>query len=427
MSSIEYEIRNKTSSNLRENAQVENIENMRPLPRISIHAFCETETLYNVIEKSKVDRRMARVNVKVTRGSTEAAINTFVSSATPNLIILQTNLHSEKLLSDLERLAEVCDSSTKVIVIGNSNDVSLYRTLIRNGISEYLVEPLSVLDIMKAITNIFMDSDKKSFGRSLAFIGAKGGVGSSTIAHNCAFGIATLFSMETILADLDLPYGTANIDFDQDPAQGISDAIYSPDRLDEVFVDRLLVRCAENLSLLAAPSVLDRSYDFEVDAILSVIEILQKSCPMVILDIPHAWNDWIRKVLVASDKIIITTSLDLANLRNTKNLIDVLRKLRPNDNPPYLVINQENMPKRPEISIEDFCEPLGVRPSAVIPFDIALFGAAANSGKMINEINADSLIAEKFLQLVHILTDRVTIEKPKSGILEKMMGVLKRK
>ncbi len=176
------------------------------------------------------DRRMSKVSLRITSGSTAAAANMFASTPTPNLIILEIRANAHNLLAELAPLAAVCDPSTKVVIVGYHNDIGLYRELIRNGISEYMVQPVAMTDVMAAMAAIFVDPDAEPLGRSVAFIGAKGGVGASTIAHNCAFGISNLFSTETILADLDLPYGTANIDFDQDPAQGIAEAVYAPER-----------------------------------------------------------------------------------------------------------------------------------------------------------------------------------------------------
>ena len=282
-------------------------------------------------------------------------------------------------------------------------------------------------DILAAIAAIFVDPEAEPLGRNIAFIGAKGGVGSSTIAHNCAFGISTLFSTETILADLDLPFGTANIDFDQDPAQGIAEAVFAPERLDEVFLDRLLTKCSEHLSLLAAPSLLDRGYDFEAAAFQPLLELLQRSAPVAVLDVPHVWSDWTQAVLSDADEVVITAVPDLANLRNTKNLIDALRKLRPNDKAPHLVLNQVGMAKRPEIAPADFFEPLEIEPVAIVPFDVQLFGSAANSGRMISEIDAKSPIAETFSQLSHVLTGRSSARKAKRPGLGKFIEILKRK
>lgn len=403
------------------------MEALRPLPRISIHAFCESEAMQRMVDRIGRDRRLAKVNLRVTSGSVAAAANMFASTPTPNLIVLETDAEPKNLLSELVPLAEVCDASTRVIVVGRYNDISLYRELIRNGISEYLVGPVSMADLLASISSIFVDPDAEPLGRSIAVIGAKGGVGSSTIAHNCAFGISSLFSTETILADLDLPFGTANIDFDQDPAQGIAEAVFAPDRLDEVFLDRLLTKCSDHLSLLAAPSLLDRAYDFESGAFLPIIEILQRSAPVAVLDLPHIWSEWTRSVLADVDEVVICAVPDLANLRNTKNMLDALKKLRPNDRTPHLILNQVGMPKRPEIAPSDFIEPLEIEPIAILPFDAQLFGNAANSGRMISEIDAKSAAAETFSQIAHIVTGRATLKKNKKGGLGRMLGMLARK
>ncbi|WP_092996949.1 CpaE family protein [Rhizobium sp. NFR07] len=429
MSTVNYDMRGEASpGELGEDHPAgAELEAVRPLPRISIHAFCESEQVQRTIDKMGRDRRMAKVNLRVTSGNIAAAANMFASSPTPNLIILETTAEPRNLLAELAPLAEVCDPSTRVIIIGRYNDISLYRDLVRNGISEYLVAPVAMADMMAAISSIFVDPDAEPLGKSIAFIGAKGGVGSSTVAHNCAFGISSLFSTETILADLDLPFGTANIDFDQDPTQGIAEAVFAPERLDEVFLDRLLTKCSDHLSLLAAPSLLDRAYDFENGAFQPVIEILQRSAPMAVLDIPHVWNEWTRAILADADEVVICAAPDLANLRNTKNMLDALKKLRPNDRAPHLILNQVGMPKRPEINPSDFIEPLEIEPIAIIPFDASLFGNAANSGRMISEIDGKSPIAETFSQISHIVTGRIAVKKAKKGGLGKVLGMLGRK
>src|SRR5690606_25441194 len=122
-------------------------------------------------------------------------------------------------------------------------------------ISEYIVAPVTMADVISVISSIYVDPNAAPIGRSIAFIGAKGGVGSSTIAHNIGWTMSSLVSSELVVADLDLAFGTANINFDQDPAQGIAEAVCSPERIDEVHLDRLLAQCAERLSLLAAPAM----------------------------------------------------------------------------------------------------------------------------------------------------------------------------
>lgn len=400
---------------------------LRPVPRISVQAFCETEGIANLIERAGEDRRMSKAHLKVHMGGLATAVEFYQTAPTPNLIILESRSEPKELLVGLRQLSEFCDPTTKVVVIGHYNDVGLYRELIRTGISEYVVAPISMADIVSVISSIFVDPEAEPIGRSIAFIGAKGGVGSSTIAHNVAWAMSNLFASEVVVADMDLAFGTANINFDQDPAQGIADAVFSPERIDEVYLDRLLAQCAERLSLLAAPSTLDRVYDFDIDAFTQIIDTAQRSAPLLVLDVPHVWNGWTRNTLMKADEIVITVTPELANLRNAKNLVDMLKKIRPNDGPPKLIVNQAGVPKRPEISVADFVEPLGVTPMAVIPFEPLLFGNAANNGRMLGEMDAKSPIVASISEIAHILTGRSEIKPRKKAPFGNLLGKLKLK
>lgn len=408
-------------------SEISEMRDLRPIPRISIQAFCETEGVADPVERAAGDRRMAKAHLKVHRGGIATAIEFYHTAQTPNLIVVESREEPQQLLESLAKLSEVCDPSSKVVVIGHYNDVWLYRELIRFGISEYIVAPVTMADVISVISSIYVDPNAAPIGRSIAFIGAKGGVGSSTIAHNIGWTMSSLFSSEVVVADLDLAFGTANINFDQDPAQGIAEAVFSPERIDEIYLDRLLAQCAERLSLLAAPSMLDRTYDFDADAFTHIIEVAQRTAPLLILDVPHVWSGWSRAVLMQADEIVITATPELANLRNTKNLVDTLRKLRPNDAPPKLVINQAGVPKRPEISADDFVEPLEVTPLAVIPFEPALFGTSANNGRMLGEMDAQHAIVKTINEMAHVLTGRSEIKTRKKAGLGELLARLRMK
>lgn len=405
---------------------ISTMQALRPIPRISIQAFCETEGVAGPIERAGEDRRMARAHLKVHMGGIATAVEFYQTAPTPNLILLESRSEPKQLLEQLTQLAEYCDPTSKVVVIGHYNDVGLYRELIRSGISEYVIAPISMADIVSVISSIFVDPEAEPIGRSLAFIGAKGGVGSSTIAHNVAWTMSSLFKSEVVVADLDLAFGTANINFDQDPAQGISEAVFSPERIDEVYLDRLLAQCAEHLSLLAAPSTLDRVYDFDAEAFAHIIDTAQRTAPLLVLDVPHVWTGWTKNTLTKADDVIITATPELANLRNAKNLVDMLKRLRPNDPPPKLVINQAGMPKRPEISAEDFAEPLGLVPMSIIPFDPLLFGNASNNGRMLGEMDAKNPIVGSINEIAHVLTGRSEIRAKKKAALGSLLEKLKR-
>lgn len=397
----------------------------RPIPRVNIQAFCEDQDTAAIIQKTSEDRRLTKAHVTVQMGGVEAAAAFYRNASTPNLIIIESLLDRKDMLSDLERLAEVCDPGTKVIVIGHVNDVLLYRELLRRGVSEYVVAPMTVPQAIESIASVYSDRDTEPVGQVIAFVGAKGGTGSSTICHNTAFAIANALESDVVIADLDLPFGTAGLDFNQDPLQGIADALAMPERLDEVLLDRLLSRCSDHLSLFAAPTALDRPYDVDSGACETVLDVVRANVPWVTLDVPHLWTRWAKEVVLKADHVVLTAMPDLANLRNTKNLVDQLKAVRLNDRPPLLVLNQVGVPKRPEISVKDFGHAIELEPKAVIDFDAQLFGTAANNGQMIEEISDKSKAADAFRSLANLLADRVEQKSEGSSLLGPLLDRLR--
>ena len=188
-----------------------------------------------------------------------------------------------------------------------------------------------------------------------------------------------------------------------------------------------MAKCTDHLSLLAAPATLERVYDFGADAFDSIFDSLRATVPCVVLDVPHQWTGWSKQTLIGADEILIVAAPDLANLRNTKNLYDLLKAARPNDHLPRYCLNQVGVPKRPEIKAADFAKALEDEPVATIPFEPQLFGAAANNGQMIAEISAGHRTAETFRQLAQLLTGRTETKKPRSGLLSPLMDKLLRR
>jgi pilus assembly protein CpaE len=402
-------------------------EHIAPLPRVSIQAFCERPETAAVMQSAAADRRMIKTHLKVQMGGVAAAAEAYRGSPTPNVIVIETERNSDELLAGLDQLAEVCDAGTRVVVIGRVNDIVLYRELVRRQISDYLIAPVEVVDIIRALSGLFGSPEAKPLGRTLAVVGAKGGVGASTIAHNIAWAIARDLNLDTVVADLDLPFGTAGLDYNQDPPQGIADAVFSPERLDTSFVDRLLSKCTDHLSLLAAPATLDRVYDFTPEAFDAVFDILRTSVPCIVLDVPHVWTAWSKRVLVGADDILIAATPDLANLRNVKNLMDLLRQARPNDRSPTYCLNQVNVPKRPEIKPADFAKALEAEPAAIIPFDPQMFGTAANNGQMISEVAAGHRTSEMFRSLAQMMTGRIEQKRARNSLLSPLLAKIKRR
>jgi pilus assembly protein CpaE len=393
------------------------------VPRITIHVFCQRAETAAVAEKAAADRRLSRATTEVRPGGLAEALAHYQNQPTPPLIVVESVEPAQHLLTGLDRLAEVCDPGTKVVVIGSHNDIGLYRELMRRGVSEYLVPPLQTLQLIRAVTTLYTDPAVPFVGRTLAFLGAKGGAGSSTLAHNIAYQLSEAMQANAVIADYDLPFGTAGLDFNQDPVQGMGDALSKPDRLDATLLDRMTARCTDRLSLFAAPASLDDDYDISPEAFEEVQGKIRGTAPYVVLDLPHLWSGWMRRTILSADDVVITALPDLASLRNAKNLLDLIRKARPNDAPPHLILNQVGTPGRPEIPVKEFAKALGIEPALVLPFDAKLFGQAANNGQMVFEVNAKAKASEGLAQFTQLLSRREAIApaKPRS-LVERLLN-----
>ena len=234
-----------------------------PAPRITIHAACDRLEITGLIASVSADRRLAHAEITVEHGGVEAAITRFADRPSPNLLIIDTLQRGAALLHSLDRLAQVIEQSTKVVVIGAVDDFALFRELMARGVSEYIVPPMQALDLIGAICRLYVEPAKPLAGRVMAVIGARGGVGASTIAHNVAWSIAERQGSRTTLLDLDLSFGTAALDFNEDPEQSIAEALIAPDRIDDVFLQCITTKPTQRLHMLTAPATLE--CDVELD------------------------------------------------------------------------------------------------------------------------------------------------------------------
>ena len=389
----------------------------RPVPRISIHGFCEFPDTSAALQRASADRRLSKAHVQVQLGGLQAALDHYAGQATPNLLIIETRLQGRTAVEEIERLAEVVDSATKVVVVGRTNDVELYRELMRRGVSEYLVAPLNPLHLIEVISGLYLNPEAAPIGRVVSVLGCRGGVGASTLAHNVGWCIAEKFQINTAIVDLDLAFGTSGLDFNEEPGQGVAEALAAPERLDDVLLERLLIKAGDHLSLFSAPAVLDRIYESEPAAYEAVLDAVRRMTPCVIVDLPHIWTPWVRQTILSSDDIVIVATPDLASLRNGKALFDLIKQQRPNDPAPRLVINQVGQPKRPEIPVKDFAATMGVEPTLVLPFDPQLYGSAANNAQMLMQMKPNSPTAMSIMQLAERLTGRHAEVAEQSSVL----------
>ena len=396
------------------------------VPHINIAAVCTSSEAADVMRMAAADRRMARASVEVGSGGVTAAVEAFQTKPTPAVLIVECPGTAADILAELGRLADVCQPETKVIVVGRINDITLYRDLISQGVSEYLIAPVAPLRLIEVVAALYSNPRAAPLGRTIAFIGARGGAGSSTLAHNAAWALARHHRQNTVIADFDLAFGTAGLNFNEDISTGILDALGQPDRLDGVLLDRLLLNVGERLSLLASAGGVEGDADISPHAAEATLQALRHSVPFTVVDLPKQWSPWVKTVLLQADNIVITATPELASLRNARGLSELLKSLRANDPPPFLILNQTDIPTRPEIKPADFGKAAGLTVSAVIPHDPQGFGAALNRGKMIFEVAPKSKASDAVSRLAQMLAGGNREQKQPASSRKSLLSFLRK-
>ena len=292
----------------------------------------------------------------------------------------------------------MCDAGTRVIVIGRINDVMLYRELVRRGVSDYVLAPVGAIDVVRSVCNLFSAPEAKAVGRIIAIVGAKGGVGSSTVAHNVAWAIARDLSLDSVVADLDLAFGTAGLDYNQDPPQGIADAVFSPDRS----IPRSSTACCRNAPTTSACWRRQRrstrsTISARKPSIRSSIRFAPR-CPASCSTFPINGRDGPG----APDRGRRHSDRRGARSRQSAQHQEHLRPaegIAAERSRAALLPEPGRHPEAAGNPGREFAKAIENQPIATIPFDPQMFGAAANNGQMIAEISATHRTTEMFLQM----------------------------
>lgn len=362
------------------------------LMRVTIDAFALTPDVAEVMKTVRDDRSFAKARMEVYPGGLAAAIAYYRDKPSPQVIVVEEEDDDATLLIRLEDLAEVCEPGTRVIVIGNLNDIKLYRTLMGSGVSEYLLRPVAPRQLVDAVAALFADPTASPKGRLVVFWGARGGAGASTLAQNLAWAMGRGQAEAAVYVDLDLAFGTSLLSFNLDAKQHAAEALANPERLDAVLLERFLVAYDDGLKVLASAGEIRQCPPVTFEAVDRLLDLACRMAPVVVVDLPHLWADWTEHLLVVADEVVVVAAPDLASLRDTKALLDVLSTRRGEGAAARLVVNKIDAYKKTQLSPKDFEETLGVKPALKLPFEPQLFGQAANNGQMLAEANRGAKI-----------------------------------
>lgn len=325
-----------------------------------------------------------------------------------DLVVIEESGSAEQLEWQIEALAEFCPPTTRLLVIGERNDIVLYRRLIRIGVSDYLVQPVTPLALLDSIATIFMEEeDSKDLGLVIAFIGARGGVGSSTVAHNAAAILSRQFDATTLLIDADIGFGTAGLHFDMSGPQGLADVLKEGEDLDREMLERLTQWRDKRFGILTAPDRPDQMAAPDPGVMRHVVDQARRLARYVVLDLPHGWAPWTAEALAAADRVVLVAAPDLPSLRNARTLLALIQKLRPNDEPAQLVLNRMPLRGKPLISAEDFSRILDRKTIPALPCD-----DAAASAEMTGRILAETAPASAVVGAIEALVSGVVGREP---------------
>ncbi len=384
-----------------------------PAPPIHIHASWDRPEIGALLQELAGDHRLARADIDIARGGVDSAVARFTGQESPNLLILDSTLRRAELLASLDRLAQAIDPDCKIIILGALNDIGLLRELAARGVSEYIVPPLRAEDLARAVCRLYAQNDQS---RVIAVIGARGGVGASTIAHNLAWSIAERQDACAALIELDCAFGGGvfNIGCPEEE-KALADLLSAPETISDETLARVAIQHTKHLQSVRAPATLERMFDLAPETVEKLVQHARRANPFVVLDVPHAWNAWVKHTLAIADEIVLVAAPDLASMRNAKGMLETLAPLRAGKSAPLIALSMTGVPKRPEINAKDFTDAVGAAPAVQIAFDPALFGLCETRSQMIGEAEPQSKAALALDGLAADLTGRKPVMKKRAA------------
>jgi pilus assembly protein CpaE len=214
--------------------------------------------------------------------------------------------------------------------MGERNDVGLFRELIAGGVSDYLVKPITPELIQNALGKAVDGPAQQShatiankLGRLVAVVGARGGVGATTIAVNTAWHLSSEMKRRVALLDLDLQAGTTALYLDVDPSHGLREAIEDPNRIDSLFIERVATKVNDRLVILSGEEPLDAPVTMDVAGVQGLINELRQQFHYVVVDLPRAFSPATHHILENASQVVVVTDLTLPAVRETARIMQL--------------------------------------------------------------------------------------------------------
>jgi len=305
-----------------------------------VAALCDVPTHLLVAEALRARGGAPAVIIE---GGIEAAIRLIAETASPDLLLVDIDANTD-VAASLDALANVCATETRVIALGSTNDIMLYRCLIDAGIADYLIKPFDTAELTKAIDST-LSAHRGRGARIVAMIGARGGVGTTALALSVGWMLAQQLHQRVVLLDLDLHFGALALGLDVVPGPGLCDLLATPERIDELLIDAALTRVdskmpgSSALKLLAGEAPLEAEVAATTAGVAALLAALSSSADTIVVELPRHLDDVARSLLRTADCVAIVTDHSLAGLRDTQRLSRLITGLRAGARP-WVVANR---------------------------------------------------------------------------------------
>lgn len=367
------------------------------LPASRVDVFALDDGTAATVEKISADWRFARVGIELARGGMDAAVEKYSHTASPELIIIETNDISENFTAQLGALAQVCAEGTDAVIIGPTNDVHLYRSLVGMGVRDYLVRAVSEEDMVGVIARTLVEKRGLAGSRLVAVMGSKGGMGATVVAQALAWDIAENLKQKTMLLDAAGSAGTLGIAFGFEPGSTFADAVRLGNTGSDDDMRRIIQKSTENLSMLVSggdPMLVDSP---DADQVEVLMERLMKTYPVVVVDLSGASPSVQKRLITRAAHVVVVSSPHIAALRNCRTLMNEIKNARGGLQQVELVLNNVNMPGAEEVPAGDIQKLLDMQAAVKIPFAPKIFMHGEASGKPVGENRAAQDVMKSLL------------------------------
>ena len=373
-----------------------------PSARVALFATdAETKDAFHALES---DWRFARVTLESFDGDVEVATKHYSANVAPELVIVQTETIDDGFTERLEALAGYLSENTSAIVIGPVNDVNLYRRLIGMGVSDYLVKPIQTGPLGDDIAKTLIESIGVSDSRLIAFIGAKGGVGATTLAEALAWHVSGDLAQKTFLMDAAGGWSTLSVGMNFEPSTTLAEASRAAAEGNEDSLTRMIHHAADRLDVLSSGGDVMLEDIVDPGQYEALLEYLMGLYPVVLADLSCGTAALKRAILSRAHLTFLVTTPTLPSVRAARTLLQEIKELRGgNIENVEVILNMQNFAPKSEVPKGQIQEGLERPPSIVIPFDSEIFVGTESEAARLGEHKGATEIVRDILKPIRAL------------------------